>query len=324
MFDTMYRIDFSQVSKEIIDGLLSGKMQMSSSNGNVYWSAGSGNTGIVKQLPFIKTSGPSPQDILNLQNMVQSAQTATVVAASISTAVIVGAIVIQTAYLSKRISAVSESVHQVGLDVHMQSVVGYIEKISRYFGVVEAGRQLIADPALVNDVRDVAPTIIANLSMQRHDICLFIKGLLDATAAAAAAKNAEITETQYRSVVEFVIEVLNRLPMGMMIERELAGFVDKYTLSESVRRSAGEQYRSLLNEFRTWCNQQIRSVATGRSAAAPIHDFKDRLETLFYSQINEIILGDYSTTKPIKTGGSNALEEILMAAAGDARQPQSR
>lgn len=291
----VFTVDWSQVPAKIIEGLQNGSMKLSMSNGNVYHAAGSGQSGIVAQLPFVESQPVNADQLLQMASAIQST---VVVAAAVSTAVIVGAIVIQTAYLTAKLDKLQQSVNAVGQAVHLQSVVGYMHRITDYFGAVESARQLMSDPALVDDVAFVAPAVLADLAIRRNSLCNMVERLL-ALAEEGAAKDTSqpVSDAQYQLILNFALETLANLPAGLYVERELYAFVGKYQLSEHVGRESKARYQSALNSLKAWSNRQMREAGRGRPGSQGIMAADLQLKALFNNEANELLLGSFAPAR---------------------------
>ena len=284
----VFAIDLSKVPAKVLQGLQDGSMRLSQSNGNVYWAAGSGKTGIVDHLPFVQVDAASAQQVLSAT---QAIQATAATAAALSTAVILGAIVLQTAYLSGRIQLVADEVKGLTRDVQHQSLLTYIEKIAGYYGAVEAGRQLMAPPCELEEVRDIAPVLLAELAIRRNDLNFYIRRLIESATESADSKGSPLTKSQYRLILNFLIEVMERMPAGIYVERELCSFVGKVKHSSSVQRQAAGAYKDLLKDFRAWANEGLKLANKGNSLYAEIFGYKDRVNALMDSDVNRLLLG---------------------------------
>jgi hypothetical protein len=290
--ETIFTIDWTSVSPQVKEGLLNGTMRYSTSNGNVFWAAGSGKTGMVTNLPLIPSHAVGSEQLLQMASAMQST---VVVAAAVSTAVIVGAIVIQTAYLAAKIDKLQHSVDALSKAVHLQSVISYMNKVTDYFGAVEAARQLMLDPSIADEVAFVAPTVLADLAIRRNGLCSLVERLLALAEDDISKSSSEaMPVTQYQMILSFAIETLSILPAGHYVERELYAFVGKYQLSEHIGRESAIRYRLALQALKAWSNQQLKHVAHGKSHAQCIMEVDADLKALFSNEANEMLLGTYA------------------------------
>jgi len=299
---TVYTIDWSRVSAEILKGLQDGTMKVSTSNGNVYWAAGSGNTGMVANLPFVPSQVATSEQLLQMAGALQ----ATVVgAAVVSTAVIVGAIVVQTVYLSRKLDKLQDTLDAVGQAVHLQGVVTLMQKATDYFGAVEAARQLMQDPAMAGEAGFVAAPLLADLAVRRNGLSSFVERLLAlAEEGAARAAPDTVSQAQYQLILDFSIETLANLPAGLYVERELYAFVGKYQLSEHIGRESAGRYRASLQDFKAWCNRQSKAATAGRRVTQAIWNADASLRALFDNELNDMLLGRHA---PVDRRGASPM-----------------
>lgn len=290
MIETTYQIDWSQVTSKVIQGLNDGSMKLSASNGNVYWAQGSGHSGIVDQLPFVPTGVDGSNSLLQSVQAIQAAQGAQMLAIGLSTSVILGAIVIQTMYLARKIDALQRSIDGVSQDIHAQNIVFYMNKVSDYFGAVEAARIYLLDRTLAGEVQSLGPSVLSDLAIRRNQLMLFVDNIL------GLAESGALSQGHYEMIIEFVTLTLDLLPKGITVERELYNFIDKYGLAELVGQQAGQRYEKLLVEYRGWCNQQRKAAISGNRLAISIRSKDEKLKSLFSSEENRSLLMNMAFT----------------------------
>lgn len=289
MNQKIFTIDWASVPKHIIEGLESGKMRFSSSNGNVYWAQGSGGKGIAYQLPFV------PSDAVSSEQLVTAAkalQTTTLAAATISTGIILGALVLQSVYLSKKIENVGRSIGLVAQDIRIQGILDLHSKSSEYFGTVQAAQQLISHPDLLEDVTPLIPEMINKLATLRNTQTQFIDLMIIEMEKASTTDTPSITEDQFMICLRFVIEIMDYVPAALWVERELCNFSHRYKLSETIRISGANQYVALLNRIQNWARSLYNQDALyNRPIAKSVLREKSRLNKLFTSSVNSMLLG---------------------------------
>ncbi|WP_199155354.1 hypothetical protein [Chromobacterium sp. ASV23] len=280
--ETLYRIVTEKISPEVLEGLNSGTMRVSTSRGNVYWAKGSGHTGIVQQLPF------EPVNIEDPSNLLQSAQAlqkGAVMATAIGTGVILAAIVIQTAYLAKKLNKLQSTVDRISQDIHSQNIIFYMEKITHYFGQVEAARDYLASPDAHEEVRDIAPVILADMATERAQLMLFINNIME------LAKNSDhISQEHYTLIIDFVAMAMDLIPKGLFIEKELYVYAEKFVLAEQISTQGIKRYMALIQEYKDWCNNQFRLALKGDKRAALLTERDQTLKALFQSEENRLLL----------------------------------
>ncbi len=283
--DTLFRIDWSSVAPEVVKGLQDGTMRVSSANGVAYWARGSGSTGAVQHLPFVQANVSNASNLMESAKLLQAAQQAQMVAIGISTGVIVGAIVIQTMYLARKLDKLQKTIDLVSEDVHSQNIVFYMNKIADYFGSVESARIYLLDRSLKEEVRDVALPVLADLSIRRNQLFSFIDNILQ------LAKSDALSQRHYELIIDFVTLALEMLPKGAFVEKELYVFIEKYGLAELVIEQAETRYLNLLSTYKGWCNEQVKLAVNGSARSGSILGRDDELKYLFSSEENKLLIG---------------------------------
>jgi hypothetical protein len=100
MKETLLTIDWVNVYKEVQSALETGHVIIR--DGVAYWHAMSGKSGIAQHLP-LKEVVLETASIGDIKQLIQMAQTVQLAAVGVSTGIIVGAMVVQTMYLSKKL-----------------------------------------------------------------------------------------------------------------------------------------------------------------------------------------------------------------------------
>jgi hypothetical protein len=283
--DKLFRIDWSAVAPKVVKGLQDGTMRVSSANGVAYWARGSGSTGAVQHLPFVSANVGEASNLMETAKLLQAAQQAQMVAIGISTGVIVGAIVIQTMYLARKLDKLQKTIDLVSEDVHSQNIVFYMNKIADYFGSVESARIYLLDRSLKEEVRDIALPVLADLSIRRNQLFSFIDNILQ------LAKSDALSQRHYELIIDFVTMALEMLPKGAFIEKELYVFIEKYGLAELVIEQAETRYLSLLSTYKDWCNEQVKLAVNGSERSGSILERDDELKCVFSSEENQLLIG---------------------------------
>jgi len=211
-------------------------------------------------------------------------------AIGLSTGVILGAIVIQTMYLARKIDALQRSIDGVSKDIHAQNIVFYMNKVSDYFGAVEAARVYLLDRTLAGEVQSIGPPVLSDLAIRRNQLILFIDNILE------LAKSGALPQGHYETIIDFVILTLDLLPKGITVEREMYNFIEKYGLAELIGQHAGQRYDKLLVDYRGWCNQQRKAAISGNTLAMSIRSKDEKLKSLFSSEENRFLLMNMGVT----------------------------
>ena len=279
--DTIFTFDWIKVYPDVMEALQNGKAILR--DGVAYWSDISGKSGIaqhmpLKQLPF------NPASLNDVTQLVKAAQAAQFAAIGLSTGIIVGAIVVQTLYLANKIEKLQESIDIISTDINAQNAIFYMEKLSKYFGVVESSRVLLLDKSLVSETGEIASHLIAQLGNERNEVLALIDNLI--------AYADKLNDRHLEMLLDFITMMLDVLPKAIYIESQLCDRYGKFRLAEHLMRENSKRYSTSLEYYRKWCNQKTRIAITGESdpEALAFHHKKDELKQLFHSEDNTVLL----------------------------------
>lgn len=302
IFDAVLVVDKMKVPAEIAEGLASGKLTLSASNGNVYWAAGSGRTGIAAQLPM-RQATPDEQEgvaqLLKLGQSVKSAQSAAVVATALSTVVIVAVVVAATAMLVSRINQVSNQVADAAEALNLQDLREYARALSSLEAKVKQSRDLLKPGLPVEELKSQADLCLHALTEQREKALIFVRRL-----CIALDQHGGGNEQRYALALDFMIAMLDWMPISLNIERELCLLAGKPGIAETRRVDGAAEFRASLQQFRTWCETQYLSVARGRSTFVDtLVQRRPTLRGLIHSKVHGFLLGEHE--------GASAFETLL-------------
>lgn len=294
ILNTLLTVDWSRVSAEIKEGLQNKKMILSSSQGSVYWAAGSGATGKVQDLPLVPVS---PQDLASAEQLLQvgqavnGAKMAAVSATAIGTAVVVVAVVVATAYLADKIDKVDRSVKEVAQTVGQQDQREYLKRMSDYTGLVMAARELLQPHMPQSEISSQAVNQIENLANARQKLLRYVQQLPQLISSLE-----KTNEAQYDLAFRLMIGVLDLMPSAIAVERELCLAANKPVLAKTRSDLSASDFRQALAGFRTWCNEQYQLLALGKGGFADVlMAHRNALNALFNSLAHDILLGDRDT-----------------------------
>lgn len=301
ILDSLLKVDLSQISAEVLDGLKTGKMVLSSSNGVVQWATGSGSTGNVAYLPLIPISPEelaSAEQLLQVGHAVNGAKMAAVTATAVGTAVVVVAVVVATAYLAGKIDKVERSVKSVALTVGQQDQREYLRHMSDYTGAIKAAVELLHSHASQDEIARLAEFRIDKLAESRHQLLLFIRSLPQLVSSSA-----HTTEVQYDLALRFMVEMLDLIPSALVVERELCLAANKPGLAKSRGDHAAPQFRQALAEFRKWCEEQYQQLALGKGGFPEVLlAQRPALNALFNSPVHDLLLDGFDAAFARETG----------------------
>lgn len=170
LLDKVWILDPNSIKPELIEALQKG--QAAIYDGVAYWAKGSGKTGVIQHLDFIQSKAENAKQIMeqlqsvasatqNVAQAVQSMQNVLMATQVLSSVVVVGAIVVQTQYLGRKLDAIQDTVDEIAQTQHEQNLVFYMDKIGDYMGYVEYARSLLEDRAMATEIREVATPLLA-------------------------------------------------------------------------------------------------------------------------------------------------------------------
>ncbi|MCX2791358.1 hypothetical protein [Vibrio sp. Sgm 5] len=284
--ETVFTFDWEKVYTTVKDGLASGDVTLR--DGVAYWTEQSGKSGIVQHMPLKEVILES-EKAGNLAALIQSSHATQLAAIGLSTTIIVGAIVVQTMYLAKKIDKLQQTIDVISEDIDAQNILFYLNKLSRYFGTVESARVILLDKMLVSETRDIAPTLITELAVQRNEVLALIDNLI------AFADKA--TERHLEHMLEFITLMMDIMPKAIYIESQLCDRFEKFRLSEHLMRESGKRYNHTLQDFRTWCNSKAKTAISGTNdpIAIAFHEKRSMLLDLFNAEHNQLLLQELKT-----------------------------
>lgn len=267
--ETVFTFNWDKVFPEVLEGLKKGTVTIR--DGVAYWAKGSGNSGIVQHIPLKKVT-VNPEKITELAAM------------GLSTGIIVGAIVIQTVYLSKKIDKLQEKIDTMSQDINSQNVIYFMGKLSEYFGVVESSRILLLDKKLVNETVDISNRLIIDLSIKRNEIMSLIDSMIGYAH--------HLTDEHLSHMLDFITLMFNILPKAMYIESQLCDRYGKFRLSNHLRKEGKKRYQKSLENYRSWSNEQAKKIIGGsyEPTAICFHEKCKALKEIFSSTENSDLL----------------------------------
>lgn len=287
------------ISAALLEALKKGQAVIH--DGVAYWAEGSGKTGIIQHLKFTEKTVDTSKEILkqlqsvasNTQNIAGAMQNmGNVLMATqvLSSVIIVGAIVVQTQYLARKLDAIQDTVDEIALTQHEQNILFYMDKISDYMGSVEYARTLLSDRSMVNEVTDVAVALLPQMGIKRHHIV----SLVDNIAGYVKSSAAQRTESKhFKLMLDFIHLLVDILPAALHTEYLLAARIGKPRLAQEILRSGAEKYDQVLGGYRTLMNQLNRQAIVGDLGKQGMHVFmelKPKLLELIDSPVNQLLL----------------------------------
>lgn len=279
MEQTVFVLDEERLTKDFIEAYNAGKVTIRDGVG--YWAKGSGNTGIIKHLPFKEAPYEGVKEAL------KQAQLTNVLTAAASTSVILGAIVVQTRYLASKLETLQEQVDIIAQDQHSANIVFYLEKVTSYAGLIASARTLLIDRNVIDECRDVASSLLASLLIQRNQILSFVDNLL------SYAGGAEVSPRYYSLVVNFVQAILDVVPSAARLEFLLSDRMGRFGLSEVLLKEAGEGYERGLVAYKSFLVESKKDIIKGNfllERKQVFDDIEEQALSLFNSEMNAALM----------------------------------
>lgn len=283
IYTKIWILDTDNLKQEVINGLNNGMVNVY--DGVVYWAKQSGNKGIIQHLPFKEIVIDKTDDVMSLAKSIQGLQATTLGVVGLSTCIILGALIIQTQYLSSKIDKLQETIDILAAEIHSQNIIYYMDKISSYFGAIESARILLLDKSIKEEIRDIAASLLANIACKRNELFSFLDNILSIAHV--------VSPNHYELIVDFVHLVLDILPKAIYIEKELYARIDKINAAEFIFQESRTHYTRLLEMYKSWCNQQYKDSINGKlpqSYAIAFLRREEKVANLFKSKENTLLL----------------------------------
>jgi len=284
MDNEIYTIIWEKVRPETIELLKTGQARVINGVARDV----SDNFKIVQHMPFEKID---VSDISNLSSAVKSLQHAQTIMLGmqvISSMAIIGAIVVATAYLSKKLDIIQEKIDMIKKELQDQNVVYYTEKISNFWGTTEATREIICNQDVVLENEDVVIIKLSELSTLRNQLFAFLNRLIFIS---------DKFELEHKTLtIDFINMTIDLLPKAVFIESQAAYKIGRFHLGDNIRYSTKLKYYALIDNYKQWSNRQHQSIIKGdiSSNTQAFANKYDDIKTLMFSTENQYLL-DYST-----------------------------
>lgn len=281
-YDKAFMFDWSEVKPEVIEGILNGKVDLR--DGVAYWLNQNGIKVIAQHMPLKEVMVDNSKGLEAVIRPLQAAQNIQLAATAISTGLIVGAIVVQTMYLAKKIDKLQDKVDLISQDINSQNVLYFMGQMSEYFGVVESARVLLLDKALSEESVDIATIYQAQMAVKRNELLSLIDNLVSFVDSAS--------ERHAVLMFDFINTMLDLLPKSIFIEKELYDRYGKFKMADHILETASLRYDSVLDKYKLWCNDSIKNIVSGKGTehSKLIHKNEPALQQLFQSEVNSMLL----------------------------------
>lgn len=251
-------------------------------DGVAYWKEGSGKSGIIQHLPLKEVSVVSSEQ---LSTVLASLQSTVVGTSLISTGVLLGAIMLQTAYLTKKINQLRNSINYIEKDVKSLYVMNYMTHLSEYAGMVESAKVILKNKSKA-EVADIAAVLLTNIACKRNEISLLIPTLINYAD--------ELTNEHLDYLLDFVILVLDLMPNFVYVELTLSDRYEKFNYTNDILEQSKSSYQECRRVFSEWCKTKREGVITGNGNKIFLE--KEEELKLFFAEskkINDSIFGTF-------------------------------
>lgn len=281
MEDGLYVIDWTKVKPEVIKMLETGEARIV----NGVARSVADNSKILQHMPFKKIYPESIENLTKAVQAIQEMQTIAMAVNIISSVSIMGAIIVSTAYLSRKIDMIGEKIDVLRRELQGQNLVYYTDKISVYFGSIEALRELMKKRHILEENNDLAVMKISELLTLRNQLFSFIDGLIQLCD--------NLPPEHKRMAIEFLNMMFDLIPKGVFVESQAAYKLDRIYLGDNIREAAKSKYINSLDNYRAWGNKQYHSIVRGKGEIDENRLFTDRLEDIkriVSSEENKLLL----------------------------------
>jgi hypothetical protein len=278
--DTLFVIDWGKVRPETMQLLESGYGRVI----NGVTRDLSQNYQIVQHMPFKQVTLPQSSDLLEIAKNAQSAQQAIGGLIAASSVAIMGTVIISTAYLSHKLDNIQKKIDVLQKELHSQNLVYYSDRITTYFGTVEATREIISNEIVTKENPDLVILKISELSNMRNQLLSFLDNLVTVS---------DYFTTDHKSIaIDFINMTFDLIPKGVFIETQAAYKIERFYLGDNIRNSAREKYNNSIQSYRDWANSKYRSILKGgNDAGALVFDNKIKeIRELISSEENKFLL----------------------------------
>jgi hypothetical protein len=284
----LFAIDWSQVNQSVCQALFSGEAGII----NGVARAKSDGYKILQHMPFRPVAidgfndvSGTAQRLQNLPSLLSEIDPAALQCAmAMSTAVTVGSVVLCTAYLASKLKDLEGKIDRLHAELQNQNLIFYAARASAYFGAVEAVREIIAHPFLVEENPDLVIQSISRLAGQRHETLAFLNHQF--------RNFSQLTPSHLEIGMDFFHATLDFFPKAVFVESQAAYKLERFQLGDQIRRSAQIGYKSCVNEYRVWANSELNKMiaGVGGHSGGLLRERIDDAKRILNSEENSLLL----------------------------------
>lgn len=305
MPDTLYKIVWESVSPDITQKIISGCAKIAP-NGGVVYEGGRILTHLplkaVKDTASLISGGPLSivntasslvangqlldikKDISQIQKSMAtllSLSKASMMLTVCSSAVVVGAILLSTMHLSKKIEELNSRLTNIKALLKEIGRQQLYEHINKYYSQLESVTVFIDQDKKSIENNTIFNGILKDLIEQRHFLLTECNDLKNTMITNPSREHAEIS-------YNFIQDTLHVLPYGMMIEYSLLCKLEDFLIADRYAMVFYEHYNTLKHDILEYAFKEKKNAILGRSYALNVD--KNMLQNLNKIGIDEYIL----------------------------------
>lgn len=284
MATEIYRLKVEELSKEIWDKINNNEFKIV--DGVVRTVKGNS---IKKHIPHELVKIPDNEDLQAVSQQilahVDKAQMAMIGTTALATTAIIGAIIVSTIYLSKKIDKLQAKVDKILKELHDQNFIHYFEKVVYFFGEIESLREIISNREVLLENKDLVLMKLNEISTSRNQHLLFVDNIIFQIENKSPKHQDLLLDT-----INTFLEIM---PKAAFVESQAAYKIDRFLLGDNTRQSFLNSYDRVLNKYRSWCNDIVRLDRfnpTRTSLTEKILDKDDAIRSLINSTENRLLL----------------------------------
>jgi hypothetical protein len=284
--DTLYRIDWAKLFPEVQQGLLDGSARIIK---GVVRNSGDMNQ-ILQHVPFVPVDVESTGDLLSRAKSatgLAGAAAATPAALALSTVVIVGAIVVSTAYLAGKIEEVQEGIARIEATLESQARLDHIRSVSHYLGAVGRTREILCHPAIVAENPDLLIQALAQLGQERHSFFSLVDSLFTLLPS--------LPPSELRPALEFLHSGIDFLPKAAFLESQAAFQLERFHFGLEVLQTSQAWHEKTVSAYRHWGQAELRTLVHGTPSPASkiLAPLREQARQVLGAEENRLLL-EYS------------------------------
>jgi len=238
-------LDLSQLPINIITKINSGEYLISNSGGVVRDLEGK----IIKHIPLKEISC---EQTLNTQQLLTSFKTSLAISTALSTAVILGAIIVSTKLILNKLNKIEELSQQILQEIHDQNKFQYFLQLKDYIAIGVSLKEL---SFVLEENRDLALMKLNELSIKRQGL------LITSIERLMELKN--LTPTHQKIVLNFLYQAITLLPKLFYLEKDIAIGLGKIKYAKILENNFNYEYIKLNNKFKLLLNEKYQEFIKG-------------------------------------------------------------